>query len=141
MSPGRRERLRRLPPGQSHYKAWQTMRLYRKQGRPWSARDLVALCEIGKRGANAYIAALLECGYVRLEAPATAGGAAAALYRLTKDSGPLAPRVVRGERLRLYDPNLDQLVEASGPTGGGNPEAIGNPDQTPIVRMPKGWRP
>lgn len=114
MTPARYGRLRRLPPGQAQYKVWQTMRLYRKQGRAWTPRDLVALCGISKRGANAYVRALLACGYVRLETPVPRRGEAAATYRLISDTGPLAPRVVRGEPIRIYDPNLDQVVPRSG---------------------------
>jgi len=84
------------------------MRVLKQQGRMWGCRDMVALCECGKRSANAYIAALVRHGYVAVIERAYAGRGAR--YRLVRDTGPQAPRTIRATG-GLWDPNTGEVRE------------------------------
>lgn len=112
MKPGSRlSKMRHLPEARGQTQLWQTMRVRRKQGAPWTRSDLEALCAGAlTRGAmNLYLRTLVRVGYV---ANSNAG-----VFRLVRDTGPLAPRALKGDAARIYDPNVDQVVKACGARG------------------------
>ena len=95
------------------YKAWQTMRVLRKNGTTWTRPELAALCECAVAALQDYIGGLVRHGYVevaRAQRKGRRGGHAR--YRLARDTGPRAPRVrCTGA---LYDGNLDRVIPPEG---------------------------
>lgn len=90
--------------------AWQTMRVLRKGGTPWTQKHLAALCECQTHALAEYVRELVRLGYVtvvRRKRNGQRGGDA--VYRLARDTGPLAPRIRM--TATIYDPNLETVVE------------------------------
>lgn len=87
--PLRREQLRA--------RMWATMRVLRR----FSVGDLMATAGSTRGGAHTYLWQLRRGGYVWMVAPGTTGTKARqAVYVLTRDSGPLAPRVRKDGTVR-----------------------------------------
>ena len=89
------------------YRAWQTMRLFRKSGTAWSVRQLASLGETSEHNVGAFVRGLMRHGYLAVVRPKREGVVLGdTLYRLVRDTGPYAPRVrVDGS---LYDPNTGE---------------------------------
>jgi hypothetical protein len=79
----------------------------------FTAQDIAATTETGVRPARAYIVGLVKAGYIQVERQTTYEVGDYTIYRLVKNTGPLAPRL-RNDGT-VYDPNLDPaLAPAAG---------------------------
>lgn len=88
----------------ARYRAWQTMRLFRKQGHAWSAPELAAAVETGIDNLRVYVKGLRRHRYLAEAGKERTGPTGLMqLWRLARDTGPLPPRLaVDGT---LWDPN------------------------------------
>ena len=88
----------------ARYRAWQTMRVFRKSGHAWSVAELCAAAEAGIDNLRVYVANLRRHKYLaKAGAKPTSLTGITPLWRLVRDTGPLPPRI-RVDR-SLWDPN------------------------------------
>jgi len=81
------------PPSDSERsRMWNTMRQLPR----FTTGDLEATADVSKNHAQRYVQALVEVGYVGLVTAATQGKKGArAVYRLVRNTGPVAPRITK----------------------------------------------
>ena len=93
----------------ARYRIWQTMRMFAKQGHPWTLREMAAVCETHPTNAGKFISGLAACGYVEIasQSPGLAGGDRR--HRLVRDTGPLAPRLRLD--LSVWDANTGEVLQ------------------------------
>ena len=89
------------------YKAWQSMRLSRKQGHAWTLKELAAVVEVKATALTEYVTGLRLHGYVARLRRSQAGW----FLRLAIDTGPQAPRLA--DNGGLHDPNLGKTLPAA----------------------------
>jgi DNA-binding IscR family transcriptional regulator len=98
--------FRRLP--RARDRAWQSIRILRQ----FTLADLVATAEIGRDNARKFVLGLRRAGYVREVREKRNGHRGGyAIYRLTRDTGPHAPRMQSDGR--TYDTN-QHIAHAGG---------------------------
>jgi len=103
----KRQPLVSKPPSKPNDRSrmWSSMRIMRV----FTAQDIAATAESEERSARAFINALLQASYVRVEQETTFEVGSYTSYRLIKNSGPLAPRL-RANGNSVLDLNNDQEV-------------------------------
>lgn len=85
-------------------RAWQSMRILRRFTLP----DLIATAEISADNARKYVRGLRRSGYITIDTPKAEGKKNGhEIYRLTRDTGPKAPRLQKDGN--TYDPNEHQV--------------------------------
>ena len=109
-TPGRRPKSQprvSKPPSKPNDRSrmWSSMRIMRV----FTAQDIAATAEGDDRAARAYIKALQQAGYVRVERETTFEVGSYTSYRLLKNTGPLAPRL-RADGKSLLDLNRNEEV-------------------------------
>lgn len=79
------------PPADSErQRMWNTMRQLKR----WDTADLEATADVSKNHAQRFVMALVEVQYVVLVTPAGRGrNGPRAIYRLVRNTGPVAPRI------------------------------------------------
>jgi len=89
------------------YRVWQTMRLLRKSGGPWTTREVAAVSCTRIDSVRQFTRGLVRHGYVLVVKPKQPGVVMGdTLYRLVRDTGPYPPRIrVDGS---LFDPNTGE---------------------------------
>lgn len=98
----------------ARYRIWQTMRVFARNGHPWTVQDMAAVCETTTSNVRRFVGGLVDCRYVEVKGelqPGIRGGDR--VHILLLDTGPEAPRL----RLdgSLWDPNLRrEIVPAEG---------------------------
>ena len=102
---------RRITLDNSRYKAWQTMRLYKKRGHVFALAELAATDpKLKADNIKVYCRGLVRHGYLQIVvAKANGRRGGHALYRLERDTGPRPPRLHQNGG--LFDPNLDMVLE------------------------------
>ncbi|WP_273456370.1 hypothetical protein [Nevskia ramosa] len=108
--PGRRAKRQPLvskPPSKPNDRSrmWSSMRIMRV----FTAQDIAATAESEERSARAFINALLQASYVRVEQETTFEVGSYTSYRLIRNTGPLAPRL-RANGMSILDLNRDEEV-------------------------------
>ncbi|MDL3984612.1 hypothetical protein [Shewanella xiamenensis] len=97
--------------GDSQQRVWQSMRILRN----FTYSDLVATAEVSKGIANSFCNLLMRFGYVRqiranpTNLPVQERSGQYAVYRLVKDTGPIAPK---RQDIFLFDANLKEYLHA-----------------------------
>lgn len=84
---------------------WASMRIMRV----FTAQDIAGTAEASEPASRAYIHALMQAGYIRVERPTTFEVGDYTSYRLIQNTGPLAPRL-RSDGKSLLDLNRNQEV-------------------------------
>lgn len=88
----------------ARYRAWQTMRVFRKAGKAWTYRELAAAADAGVDNVRLYVRELEARGIVaRVSRRRPRDPLGDILWKLVRDLGPEPP--IPRKRGGLYDPN------------------------------------
>lgn len=104
--PGQRKH-RALSESDDRGRMWKSMRMLREFTPP----DVEATAEASKANVRKYIKGLATHGYLQLQRAATGQPGGHAIWRLVKNTGPVAPRLSKDG---LYDANVAEPLPRSG---------------------------
>lgn len=103
-TPGARTRVYQRKP-RARDRIWQSMRILRS----FTIPTLMATAEASETNVMRYVRGLLAASYLYVVKPRDSGRRGGhAVYRLIRDTGPIAPRLQRNGT--TYDPNKHEVV-------------------------------